>query len=163
MGSWIEAMGNAALIGIGATAVMDIWLVLLKKRGVPIMNFALLGRWVGHVFRGRWFHGSITKSAPVGHELAIGWSAHYGIGIGLAMLHVGLFGAGWIANPTLVPALVTGIVTVVAPLFIMQPAIGSGIAASKTGAPLRNIGKSVFNHGVFGSGIYLAAIFLRWL
>ena len=36
-------------IGIGATALMDLWLTLLKALGLPTLNFALLGRWVGHM------------------------------------------------------------------------------------------------------------------
>ena len=32
------------LIGIGATAVMDAWLVLLQRLGVPTLNFAFVGR-----------------------------------------------------------------------------------------------------------------------
>ena len=154
----IEFVGKVALIGIGATAVMDAWLLLLKKLNVPTMNFALLGRWGGHALGGQWFHESIAKSASIRYELAIGWLAHYGIGIGFAILHIAVFGSDWMANPTFVPAITTGIATVLAPLFIMQPAMGSGIASSKTAAPLRNCCKSFFNHSVFGCGIYFASV-----
>ena len=34
----------AMLIGIGATAVMDAWLLLLKHLGVPTLNFAFIGQ-----------------------------------------------------------------------------------------------------------------------
>lgn len=163
MGSWIEFVGKTALIGIGATAIMDVWLSLLKKLNVPTMSFALLGRWVGHVFRGKWFHDGMAKSPPIRRELAIGWLAHYGIGIGFAILHIAVFGADWMTNPTFVPAIATGIATVIAPLFIMQPAMGSGIVSSKTAAPLRNCLKSLTNHSVFGCGIYLAGILVRWI
>ena len=154
----IEFVGKVALIGIAATAVMDAWLFLLKKLNVPTMNFALLGRWVGHALGSKWFHESIAKSAPIRYELAIGWLAHYGIGIGFAIFHIAVFGSDWMVNPTLVPAIATGIATVIAPLFIMQPAMGSGIASSKTAAPLRNCCKSFLNHGVFGCGIYFAGV-----
>ena len=154
----IEFVGKVALIGIGATAVMDAWLLLLKKLNVPTMNFALLGRWVGHALGGQWFHESIAKSVPIRHELAIGWLVHYGIGIGFAILHIAIFGSDWLMNPTFVAAITTGIATVIAPLFIMQPAMGAGIASSKTAAPLRNCCKSLINHSVFGCGIYFAGV-----
>ena len=154
----IEFIGKVTLIGIGATAVMDAWLLLLKKLNVPTMNFALLGRWVGHALGGQWFHEGIAKSAPIRHELAIGWLAHYGIGIGFAILHIAVFGDDWMANPKFIPAITMGIATVIAPLFIMQPAMGSGIASSKTAAPLRNCCKSLINHSVFGCGIYFAGV-----
>jgi hypothetical protein len=40
-----EDIARIALIGVGATAVMDLWLVLLKALNVPTLNFALIGRW----------------------------------------------------------------------------------------------------------------------
>lgn len=163
MHSWIEITGKAALIGIGATAIMDLWLLLLKKWHVPTMNFALLGRWVGHVVRGRWSHDGMARSAPIRHELAIGWLAHYAIGLGFGILHVAVFGTAWLADPTLLPALTTGVATAVAPLFILQPAMGSGIASSKTPAPVLNSCKSLLNHCVFGGGIYLAGASVNWL
>lgn len=161
MNSWIEIVEKIALIGIGATAVMDAWLLLLKRLNVPTLNFALLGRWIGHILHGQWFHEGMAKSAPIRHELAIGWLVHYSIGICFAILHVAIFGIVWMENPTLAPAITTGVATVVAPLFIMQPAMGSGIASAKTATPIRNCIKSIINHGVFGCGIYLIAIFVR--
>lgn len=152
---------HTALIGAGATAVMDAWLAFLRRLNVATLNFALIGRWVGHVFRGRWFHQGIAQSAPVRGEAALGWSFHYAIGIGFAALLVGVAGQGWLAQPTLVPALATGIATVLAPLCVMQPAMGSGFAASKTAAPLRNCLRSVANHTVFGLGLYGAALLAR--
>jgi len=154
----METALEVALIGVGATAVMDIWLIVLKLLNVPTLNFALLGRWVGHLFRGKWFHAGIAKSEPINNELAIGWAVHYAIGISFAVLLIAIFGISWMRNPTLSPAVIVGIATVIAPLFMMQPAMGSGIAASKTAAPLRNCFKSVVNHAVFGVGLYLAAL-----
>ena len=60
-------------------------------------------------------------------------------------------------DPALLPALALGAATVVAPLFVMQPAMGAGFAASRTPAPLKNCLRSLFNHTVFGAGLYAAA------
>ena len=35
-------------IGCGATLLMDVWLMFLKRLGVQTLNFAFIGRWVGH-------------------------------------------------------------------------------------------------------------------
>jgi hypothetical protein len=59
--------------------------------------------------------------------------------------------------PTPLPAIITGIVTVAAPLLVMQPAMGAGVASSKTRTPLRNCIKSIATHTVFGIGLYVAA------
>lgn len=145
-------------IGIGATAVMDLWLTLLKTLGLPTLNFALLGRWVGHMPRGRWAHQGIAKAAPVPGELALGWAAHYVTGITFALLLTALAGPTWLRTPSLAPALCFGIGTVVLPLFVMQPAMGAGFASSRTPTPVLNVLKSLASHTVFGLGLYAAAL-----
>ena len=44
---------HIVLIGVGATAVMDIWLLLLLRLKVPMPSFALMGRWVGNMTQGK--------------------------------------------------------------------------------------------------------------
>ena len=149
-------------VGAGATLVMDAWLLALRAVGVAVSNFSLIGRWVGHWPRGRFTHASIAAAAPVRHELALGWLTHYAVGLGYAGLLVGVAGVDWLRQPTLAPALVFGVVTLVVPLFVMQPAMGAGLAGSKTATPLRSGLRSFANHAVFGAGLYLAAAALAW-
>jgi hypothetical protein len=153
----METILRTVLIGAGATAVMDLWAALLRQLGIPSLNFAMLGRWIGHLPRGRFVHENIARAAPIEGERAIGWAAHYSIGIGFAGLLLALFGSKWAQAPTLWPALLIGLVTVVAPLFVLQPALGAGIASLKTPAPMFNAIKSVVTHTVFGLGLYLTA------
>jgi hypothetical protein len=145
-------------IGVGATAFMDVWLTLLKRMGVPTLNFAFVGRWIGHLLRGRIAHGSIGQAQPIVGEHALGWLMHYAIGIGFAGLLIAIRGMEWARSPTVLPAVLVGMATVAAPLFVMQPAMGSGFAASRTPTPLRNCMRSFANHTVFGFGLYLSAL-----
>lgn len=154
----VEFVVRSVLIGVGATLSMDVWAALLRRFGVPSLNFALLGRWLGHLPRGRWLHEGIARAAPIRGELLIGWCAHYSIGVGFAALLLAVFGLDWARSPTLLPALGIGIVTVLAPLFILQPALGAGIASSKTPRPVYNSIKSLITHTVFGVGLFLAAL-----
>lgn len=154
----VEAVVRAILIGVGATLTMDLWSAALRGFGIPTLNFAMLGRWLGHLPDGQLIHASIAKAAPVRGELLLGWAAHYAIGISFAALLVSAFGLEWARTPTLRPALLIGIITVVAPLLILQPALGAGIASSKTSAPLVNTLKSVVTHTVYGFGLYIAAV-----
>jgi hypothetical protein len=154
----VECVFRGVFIGVGATLVTDAWASLLQRFGVPSLNFAMLGRWIGHLLRGRLTHESIAKASPVRRELLLGWFAHYAIGIGFAGLLLATFGLAWARSPTLGPALVVGIGTVVAPLFILQPALGAGIASSKTPKPVFNTLKSLTTHIVFGVGLYIAAV-----
>jgi len=154
---------NVALIGIGATVIMDVWLTFLKKMGVQTLNFAFIGRWVGHLFCGKFAHTSIGKSQPIPGELTLGWITHYATGIAFAGLLIAIYGVSWTRAPSLVPAVLVGMSTVVAPLFVMQPAMGSGFAASKTPTPLKNCIRSAVNHTIFGLGLYLSAALIAWM
>lgn len=158
MNQWTEMVYRIVLIGAGATVVMDAWLMFLKRLKVPTLNFAYIGRWIGNGPGFRWARDGIAKAPPVRGELLLGWLAHYATGVLFAALLVGVCGMEWARAPTLVPALSIGIATVLIPLFIMQPAMGAGIASSRTFRPLLNVLKSLANHAVFGMGLYLAAL-----
>lgn len=159
----IEAAARIVLLGAGATVVMDAWLALLKRMGAQTLNFALIGRWVGHLFRGTFAHPSIAKAQPMQGELALGWLTHYAVGVGFAGLLVASQGLGWLRHPSALPAIVVGLGTVAFPLFVMQPAMGLGFAASKTPAPWKGRLRSIINHTVFGLGLYLAAVVIEWI
>ena len=73
------------LIGAGATLVMDAWALFIKRCfNIPGLNYAMVGRWIGHLPRGRFIHPNIGKAEPVAAEAAIGWIAHYAIGVAFA-------------------------------------------------------------------------------
>jgi len=152
-----EIIVRSIVIGAGATLVMDAWAALLRRAGIPSLNMACLGRWIGHIPRGRWLHDPIAAAAPVRGERWIGWCAHYAIGISFAALLLLRFGLDWERSPTLFPPLFIGVATVLAPLLVLQPALGAGIASSNTSAPFFNTMKSVVTHTVFGVGLFLAA------
>lgn len=158
MNTGTEMVVRVLLIGAGATAVMDVWLMVLKRLKVPTLNFGFIGRWVGNGLGYRWAREGMAKAPPVRGELLIGWLAHYAIGMVFAALLLAVCGTAWAQQPTLLPALAVGVATVAAPLLIMQPAMGAGIASSRTPKPLLNVLKSLVNHAVFGAGLYLAAL-----
>ena len=157
MNETLEWVVRSLLIGAGATLTMDLWAALLRRFGVRSLNLALLGRWIGHMRQGRLRHEGIASAAPVPGERVLGWSAHYAIGVAFAALLLAVFDLSWARAPTVGPALLIGVLTVVAPLFVLQPALGAGIASSKTPTPIFNSIKSLVTHSVFGLGLFLAA------
>jgi hypothetical protein len=154
----LEIALRSVLIGCGATLVMDTWAWVLRRLGIPSMSFALLGRWLGHLRHGHWRHESIARATPVPGERWLGWCAHYSIGVAFAALLLTTHGLAWAHSPSLPPALGIGVVTVLAPWLLLQPAFGAGIASSKTSAPLFNAAKSLVTHTVYGVGLYLAGL-----
>ncbi|MEA2765971.1 MAG: hypothetical protein QOK07_2375 [Gemmatimonadaceae bacterium] len=146
-------------IGIGATLIMDLWNQFLRRAfGIPSLNYCLLGRWLRHMPDGTFRHANITATPRKQFECAAGWIAHYTIGVAFALGFVVLASDEWLAQPTLLLALLYGVATVVFPFFIMQPSLGLGIAASKMPKPMQARLKSLATHTVFGVGLYLCAL-----
>jgi hypothetical protein len=147
----------AVLLGAGATAILDLWSVVRTRLlGGSAPNYAMVGRWLGHMPHGRFRHDSIGAAPPVRGERLMGWTAHYLIGIAFAALLLSIWGAAWAQHPTVGPALAVGIGTVAAPFLLMQPGMGAGIAASRTPQPGAARLQSLVTHTVFGLGLYAA-------
>ncbi|KVU45070.1 hypothetical protein WL67_32090 [Burkholderia ubonensis] len=158
MNDTADTLLHLLLIGAGGTLVMDLWALFRRCAfGTPSLDYALVGRWLGHMASGRFRHASIIAAPPVRHERPLGWLAHYAIGIAFAGLPVALAGTQWISAPTLLPALAAGIGSVAAPVFVMQPAFGFGIAAARTPQPSVARRRSLVTHLSYGLGLYVAA------
>jgi hypothetical protein len=150
-------LSSAVMIGIGATAVTDLWGFARKPLlGVPSPDYGLVGRWFGHMLHGQFRHAAITTSPPVPGEQAIGWIAHYLIGIAYAGVLVAFGGDTWLQRPTLLLAMAVGIGSVAAPFLIMQPAMGAGIASSRAKRPGAARLQSLLVHAAFGAGLFAA-------
>jgi hypothetical protein len=63
----------------------------------------------------------------------------------------------------MLPAIVIGIGTVIAPWFVMQPGMGAGIAASRTPDPRAARLRNIATHVVYGVGLYGSALALAIL
>jgi hypothetical protein len=111
---------------------------------------------------GTYKHTNIASAPPKGAECMVGWIAHYTFGVTFAVAFVALEGHDWLRHPTPIPAIVFGVVTVLAPFFIMQPLFGLGFAASKTSNPPQARLRSLMNHTAFGAGLYLTALMINW-
>jgi hypothetical protein len=149
---------RAVAIGIGATLVLDAWALLLARAyGVRQADWALVGRWVGHWPRGRFAHQAIAAAPPVRGERWLGWGFHYATGIVFAAALLAACGPAWARAPTWPPCLLVGVLTVVFPFLLMQPAMGAGVASSKAADPAQARLRSLVTHAVFGIGLYLAA------
>jgi Protein of unknown function (DUF2938) len=147
---------GAIAIGIGATLVMDLWNLFLKRTfSIPSLSYCLLGRWFRCMPEGTLRHANIAAAPQKPLECTVGWMIHYTIGVVFALVFVVLTSSDWLARPTV---LLFGVGTVVFPFFIMQPSFGLGIAASRTPNPTQARLKSLVTHTVFGVGLYVCAL-----
>jgi uncharacterized membrane protein YagU involved in acid resistance len=157
-------MLGAIVIGLGATLLMDLWNLFLKHSfNVPSLSYCVLGRWLQHMPEGTLRHANINAASQKPFECTVGWVAHYSIGVVFALMFIVLTSGEWLERPTLLPALLYGIVTVVFPFFIMQPSFGLGVAASRTPKPRQARLKSLATHTVFGVGLYVCALGVSYL
>lgn len=152
---------QGALMGLGATVLMDLWAQLLGRMpGQTRPNWAPAGRWFRHLAGGRVFHDAIGDAAPYEHERALGWTGHYVVGILYGVIFALLAGPGWMAEPQPLPAWIFGIVTIAAGWFLMQPGMGLGRAASRTANPAKARALGLIAHSVFGLGLYVTALLI---
>lgn len=143
-------------MGIGATLTMDLWAIVLKYAlKISPSNFCLVGRWIRYMPEGIYQHAEIASATPKRLECTVGWITHYLTGILFAIAFAAVAGQEWLQHPALIPAIVFGIATVAAPLLVLHPALGLGVAASRTSNPLQARLRTVMNHTVFGIGLYL--------
>jgi len=157
----VHPLIGTVFVGLGATFVLDLWTVFLNRAfAIPLPNYCFIGRWLRHMANGAFTHPSIAAATQQPAECPIGWVAHYTIGALFALALVALATPRWLQSPTLTPALVFCIVTVGFPFFIMHPAFGLGLAASKAPNPMQARLRSLTNHVVFGFGLYLSALAL---
>ncbi|WP_428945241.1 DUF2938 domain-containing protein [Pantoea sp. FN060301] len=158
----LEMILRIVVTGAAATLCMDGWALLLRRFcGITSLDYALPGRWILWMFKGKVIHRTIISTSPLTGEKLTGWIFHYVTGMAFAFIPLLLSGPQWINAPDFGTAAATGLLTLAAPFFIMQPALGFGLAASRTANPQKARLMSLLTHFVFGCGLYLSAVGLR--
>ena len=146
---------SGIVIGIIGTIGLDIWALVVKHAlRLPATDWAMVGRWAAHIPRGRFFHSPIAASEPADHELPIGWCVHYVTGVAYGVAYLFIVASLADGTPTLFSAIVFGLVTLAAPWFIMQPALGLGLFASKSPNPWRTRFINISMHLAFAIAMY---------
>jgi len=152
------SIAGAAVAGMLATYGIDV-------AGRTIVAPALgkgpsggLGRWIGHMFQGRFTHEDITTAAPVAHEAAIGVVAHYAIGLVLGAGYGLLLRVPKPRQSSLPGAAAYGIATTVFPWFWMFPARGQGVMGLRD-RDLRVPAFALCTHVAYGFGLGVAMQF----
>jgi hypothetical protein len=153
---------STIFIGLGATLTFDLASQFLKLAfKITPSNICLVGRWILYMPEGIFKHSNISSTPQKKAECIAGWIAHDIIGVSMAVAFVALVGNNWLKYPSFIPAIVFGIVSVLAPFSIMQPLFGLGFAASETPNPMQARLRSLMNHVAFGISLYLFALLVN--
>lgn len=149
---------SAVGIGLLATLILDLLNAGYSRIiGLPAPDYRTVGRWSAGLLRGRLRHRTILTTPPHPAEHEIGLLVHYATGVIFVAAMLSVL-PRWTDAPTPGPALLTGLITLAFPFLVMQPAMGFGVAASRTPAPWKARGRSLINHLTFGLSIYLAGV-----
>ena len=150
---------SGILMGLLATIAMDLWALALNRFAKePLPNWAMPGRWVGHLPRGTVFHDKIADATSIQGELTIGWVFHYAVGITYGIVLALIMGPAWLAQPSFTPAFIFSIATIGFGWFLLQPGLGLGWAASKTPNPWKVRSMNIAAHSIFACGLWVGAL-----
>ncbi|HTU68350.1 MAG TPA: DUF2938 family protein [Steroidobacteraceae bacterium] len=142
-------------MGLTATVAIDLWATFANRvLGWPRTNWSLVGRWIGHMRDGQFTHESIGSSPPIGHESIVGWAFHYLVGFLYAALYLVYVSAAQRGQPTVLSAVLFGLVTMLSPWLLMQPALGLGFCASIAPRPTLVRLQNLIIHVSFGLTLY---------
>lgn len=151
----MEQALRVLVMGITATVAIDLWATFANRMlGWPRTHWGLVGRWIGHMRDGQFTHVSIASSPTIVHESILGWVFHYVVGCIYATIYLTYVSTAQMGRPTLVSAVLFGLITILSPWLLMQPALGLGICASK--APRSNLVRlqNLIIHTTFGLALY---------
>ena len=147
------------IVGVVATTIMDLYQQVIRMvSGLARTNWALVGRWIALMPRGRFMHDTIADAPAVGGEDGIGWLFHYLIGIVFAGVYLIIVYGPMASEPNIVNGLVFGLVTLVFPWLVLQPALGFGVCAVKLPNRSTVRTQNFASHLVFGAALYIGAM-----
>jgi hypothetical protein len=153
---------SAVAAGVLGTVVMDLLNHLFARTGMLLkIDMVMIGRMSAGWSRGRFSYRHPGEMEPVANEKLLGYVTHYAIGVGLAFIYL----LGWAllvggpASP--VGALIYGIATTVASLFLVYPSMGLGVCGSRSPEGVRAVLSPLANHLFFGVGMAIAVALSR--
>ncbi len=145
--------------GISGAVLMDLAEMTAAKRGITSgVTVALVGRWAGALFRGRFYHRDIRLTPPHRHEVVIGWLFHLfaaGGGVALLLPLAWPYVAASVPVTAPLPYLLFGLATGILPWFILLPSFGWGLWGRNGPQGANALLASTLSHIPYGLGIWL--------
>lgn len=150
------ALAAASFADIGRAAYC--WLT-----GTPVANWALSGRWFLMVFNGHFVTPDIAAEPALPFEYAVGFSAYYAVSLIFASAYLIIFEVLLRRQLGFLNGLAFGLATIVFPLLVQMPAMGSGVFGLKSQIPLALFGRTLVQHACFGLGLGAGAVLAHYL
>ena len=145
------------IAGIIATLIFDLFQISLSYAyNINKSKWNLIGRYfIGIIKNNKFFLDNIEEEEIIHNELLIGYLVHYAIGaiFGLFYVSINLI---FYSEPSLILALIIGIITVLGGWCIIMPyAYNIGFFASKKEEQFQILAQNLIAHFIFGIGLYI--------
>ena len=145
------------LAGIGACIILDLWQICLYRlANIPATNWGVIGRWlIIALTTGNLINDRLDDTPMIKHELVAGWTLHYAVSIGYAVIFAMLMYGTPYLDATWLDGVYFGAASVIVPWFMFLPCLGKGILARKTPKPFMVSGLALIGHIIFGVAMAL--------
>ena len=145
------------IVGIIATLIFDLFQISLSYAyNINKSKWNLIGRYfIGVIKNNKFFVDNIEEEEIIDNELLIGYLVHYAIGsiFGLFYVSINLI---FYSEPSLILALIIGIITVLGGWCIIMPyTYNIGFFASKKEEQFQILAQNLIAHFIFGIGLYI--------
>lgn len=157
---FLNAVLFCLLVGIISTLTLDVWVLIARRLfGMAGTSWGVVGQWLCQLPRGQITYQASWETPPGLHHTLLGWIFHYVVGIGYAVLLLLIWGTAYMAMPTVLPVIIVGILlSTLAGLMVLTPALGGGFLASAVPAPWRTRGFVLIAHAIFAAAQFGAAV-----
>ena len=150
-GGTLDVILIGVIAGLVGTLVMDsLNFLVARTRLISRIDVATIGRMAAGWARGRFCYASTNEMQQVRHEVLVGFTTHYTIGVVLSLPYV----LGWSClvggSPSSVWALLYGIATTVASWFFVYPSMGLGVFGRLSPEGMKATLSSLANHLFYG-------------
>ena len=145
------------LVGIGACIILDLWQICLYRlANIPATNWGVIGRWlIIALTTGKLINDRLDDTPMIKHELVAGWTLHYAVSIGYAVIFAMLMYGTPYLDATWLDGIYFGAASVIVPWFMFLLCLGKGVLAPKTPKPVLVLGLALIGHIIFGVAMAL--------
>ena len=153
----MDLVVTGIVAGVLGTLAMDLLNLTFSRTGmISKIDVGMIGRMAAGWAHGRLCYRHPDEMEQVANEKIYGYFTHYGIGVGLAIPYV----LGWdllVGGPASpVWALVYGVATTVASVFLVFPSVGLGVCGRRSPEGIKAPLSSLANHLFYGVGMAVA-------
>jgi hypothetical protein len=150
---------SGIVAGVVGTIVMDLMNNLLSRTGMFLkIDVVMIGRMAVGWTRGRFRYEHPDDMEHVSNEMIYGYLMHFGIGVGLAVPFILIWGLlfGNIVPPLW--AFLYGVSTTAASFFFVYPSMGLGLCGMKSPEKIKAFISPLANHFFYGIGLALGVV-----